>query len=229
VEDGGLAQFTKVPVANLIPMPDNLTFEEAASIPLVFVTAWHMLVTRARVSMNDSVLVNAAGSGVGIAGVQIAKLFGARVIASAGSDAKLEKAKALGADEVINYNTHDLAQETLRLTGGRGVDLVFEHIGAKVFEQSLDALARYGRLVTCGVTAGPQATLDVGRLMRNRQTIIGSFMGTKGELLRMMRHFKDGRLRPVVDRAYPLAEIKAAVNQLASRNHFGKIVLVPPE
>jgi NADPH:quinone reductase-like Zn-dependent oxidoreductase len=225
--DGGFAEFIKVPPANIIPMPENLSFEEAASIPLVFVTAWHMLVTRARLQRNETVVVNAVGSGVGIAATQIAKLLGATVIASAGTDAKLEKARALGANEGINYNSADLGQEVLRLTDGRGVDVVFEHIGGEIFQKSVQALARNGRLVTCGATAGPTASLDIRSFFMRQQTFLGSFMGTKSELLAMMPYFRGGQLRPVVDRVYPLSEIQAAVRQLVGRDHFGKIVVVP--
>jgi NADPH:quinone reductase-like Zn-dependent oxidoreductase len=225
--DGGFAELIKVPPANIIPMPENLSFEEAASIPLVFVTAWHMLVARAHLQLNETVLVNAAGSGVGIAATQIARLLGARVIASAGTDAKLEKARALGADEGINYNSADLGREALRLTDGRGVDVVFEHIGGEIFQKSVQALARNGRLVTCGATAGPTASLDIRSFFMRQQTFLGSFMGTKSELLGMMPYFRSGQLRPVVDRVYPLSEVQAAVRQLASRDHFGKIVVVP--
>lgn len=225
--DGGLAELIKVPLANLIPMPDNLSFEEAASVPLVFQTSWHMLTRLAPVKMGMSVLVNAAGSGVGIAAIQIAKLFGARVIASAGSDAKLEKAHSLGADGVINYSNQDLAEEALRLTGGKGVDLVFENVGGDVLLKSLDALARNGRVVTCGTTAGGQLTIDVNRLFLRQQAIIGNFMGTKAGLLQAVALFAQGRLRPVVDRVYPMREIQAALTQMNNRDHFGKIVLVP--
>jgi NADPH:quinone reductase-like Zn-dependent oxidoreductase len=225
--DGGFAELIKIPPANIIPMPENLSFEEAASIPLVFVTAWHMLVTRAGLRRDETVLVNAAGSGVGIAATQIAKLLGARVIASTGSDAKLEKARALGADEGINYNTTDLGQEALRLTDGRGVDVVVEHIGGEIFQKSVQALARNGRLVTCGVTAGQTASFSIRPFFMRQQTFLGSFMGTKSELLGMMPYFRSGQLRPVVDRAYRLSEVQAAVRQLASRDHFGKIAVVP--
>jgi len=225
--DGGFAELVKVPPANIIPMPENLSFEEAASIPLVFVTAWHMLVTRAALQRDETVLVNAAGSGVGVAATQIAKLLGARVIASAGSDAKLEKAKALGADSVINYNSSDLAQEALSLTEGKGVDVVFEHIGGDVFQKSVQALGRNGRLVTCGATAGPLASFGLMPFFVRQQTFLGSYMGTKSELLQTMPYFRSGQLRAVVDRAYPLSEAQAAVRQLASRDVFGKIVVVP--
>jgi len=225
--DGGLAEFVAVPAANLIPKPDNLSFEEAAAIPLTFVTAWHMIVTRAGLRRGETVLVNAAGSGVGVAAIQIAKLYGARVIASAGSEPKLDKARELGADEVVNYTTHKLAEEARRLTGGRGVDVVVEHVGGEVFEESVRALARDGRLVTCGATAGPQATLNVTRFFMGHQTILGSFMGTKAELLAAIPYFASGALRPVVDRVYPLSQIREAVQRMLAREQFGKIVLVP--
>jgi NADPH:quinone reductase-like Zn-dependent oxidoreductase len=225
--DGGFAELVKAPAANVIPMPENLAFEEAASIPLVFVTAWHMLLTRAGLQRGETVLVNGAGGGVGIAAVQIAKLWGARVIASAGSDAKLEKAKALGADEGINYTTADLAQEAQRLTNGRGVDVVFEHVGGDVFVKSVQALGRNGRLVTCGATAGPGASLNIMPFFIREQAILGSFMGTKGELLQAMPYFQSGELRPVVDSVFPLRDLGQAVAKMASRDVFGKIVVVP--
>ena len=227
VWDGGFAELVKAPAANVIPMPDNLSFEEAASIPLVFVTAWHMLLSRAGLQRGETVLVNAVGSGVGIAAVQIAKLWGARVIASAGSDAKLEKAKALGADEGINYTTADLAQEAQRLTDGRGVDVVFEHVGGDVFVKSVQALARNGRLVTCGATAGPGGSLNIMALFVREQAILGSFMGTKAELLQAIPYFQSGELRPVVDSVFPLRELGQAVAKMASRDVFGKIVVAP--
>ncbi len=225
--NGGLAELVAVPAVNLIPKPDNLSFEEAASIPLVFLTAWHMLAARAKVEQGETVLVNAAGSGVGVAGVQIAKMLGARVIASAGSDAKLTKARELGADDVINYNSSDLADEALRLTGGRGVDLVFENVGDAVFEGSVRALATNGRIVTCGATAGNRVSLDLTSLFLRHHSVIGSTMGTKGELLRLIPFFASGRLKPVVDRVYPLSEIRSALQRMLDREQFGKIVLTP--
>ncbi len=225
--DGGLAEYVAVPASNVAAKPKTLSFEEAASIPLVFTTALHMILTRARLRFGETVLVNAAGSGVGVAALQVAKLHGARVIASAGSHAKLEKALALGADEVINYATHDLAEEARRLTGGRGVDMVVENVGSDIFEKSVRALARNGRVVTCGATAGQDATLNVTRFFLAQQTIYGSFMGTKAELLRYLPCFEDGRLRAVVDRVYPLADAREAVRRLLHREQFGKVVLVP--
>lgn len=224
---GGLAELVPVPVENLIPKPDNLSFEEAAAIPLTFLTAWHMVVSRARTQAGETVLVNAAGSGVGVAAIQIARLQGARVIASAGSDAKLKLARELGADETINYTTLDLAEEARRLTGGRGVDVVVEHIGDKIFEASILALAVNGRLVTCGATAGNRATLHITRFFLSNQSILGSSLGTKADLLEAMRFVKSGELRPVVDNVYPLAEIQQAVQRLLDRAQFGKVVLTP--
>ena len=225
--DGGMAELVVVPAANVFPKPDNLSFEEAASIPLVFTTAIHMITTRAGLRYGETVLVNAAGSGVGVAAIQIAKLHGAHVIASAGSEAKLAKARELGADETINYVTNDLADEARRLTGGRGVDMVVENVGAEIMEKSVKALARNGRVVTCGATAGNNATINVSRLFLSHQTIYGSFMGTKAELLRYMPSFASGALVPVVDAVFPLSEARDAVARMLHREQFGKIVLVP--
>jgi len=175
----------------------------------------------------ETVLVNAAGSGVGVAAIQVAKLHGARVVASAGSDAKLVKARGLGADECINYTTHDLAEEARRLTDGRGVDMVVENVGAEIMEKSIKALARNGRVVTCGATAGNNAAFNVSRFFLSQQTIYGSFMGTKAELLRYAPCFADGRLKPVVDAVFPLSDAAKAVGRLLHREQFGKIVLVP--
>lgn len=225
--DGGMAELVLAPAANIIPKPANLSFEEAASIPLVFTTVLHMILTRAHLRHGETVLVNAAGSGVGVAAIQVAKLHGARVIASAGSDAKLDKARALGADDVINYTTQDLADEAKRLTNRRGVDMVVENVGGEVFEKSILALARNGRVVTCGATAGNNATFDVTRFFLSHKTIYGSFMGTKAELLRYMPCFADGSLKPVIDAVYPLSDAATAVARLIQRDQFGKIVLVP--
>jgi NADPH:quinone reductase-like Zn-dependent oxidoreductase len=225
--DGGLAELVTVPAANIFAKPPNITFEEAASIPLVFTTALHMILTRAQLRYGETVLVNAAGSGVGVAAIQVAKLHGARVIASAGSDEKLVKARDLGADEGINYTTHDLAEEARRLTDGRGVDMVVENVGAEIMEKSIKGLARAGRVVTCGATAGNNATFNVSRFFLSQQTIYGSFMGTKAEMLHYAPCFADGRLRAVVDQVLPLKDASKAVGRLLQREQFGKIVLVP--
>ena len=172
-------------------------------------------------------LVHAAGSGVGVAAVQIAKLLGATVIATAGSDAKLEKAKALGADHVVNYETQDFVQEVRKLTDKKGVEVVFEHVGGTVFERALGTLARNGRLVTCGATIGGKVTLDLDLLFGKHLSLLGSWMGRRAELIEVLRFIRDGRLKPVVDSVMPLAEARRAHERIEAREHFGKVVLVP--
>ncbi|MBI3989972.1 MAG: zinc-binding dehydrogenase [candidate division NC10 bacterium] len=225
--DGGYAEDVKVPEVNVIPVPGALSFEEAAAIPLVFLTAWHMLVTKAGIKPGDEVLIIAAGSGVGSAAIQIAKLFGARVIATAGSDEKLSKAKALGADLVINHSTQDLAQEVRRLTDKRGVDIIVEHVGSAVWEKCLLSLAHGGRLVTCGATSGYEGRTDIRYLFSRQLSLMGSYMGSKGELLELLPFFEQGKLKPVVDRALPLKEAPLAHRLLEERKQFGKLVLTP--
>ncbi|ACL66362.1 Alcohol dehydrogenase zinc-binding domain protein [Anaeromyxobacter dehalogenans 2CP-1] len=224
---GGQAEAVVVPARNALPLPPNLSFEEAAAVPLTFLTAWHALVARARVRPGETVLVHAAGSGVGVAAVQIAKLHGARVIATAGSDAKLERARALGADEVVNYEAKDFVQEVKRLTQRRGVDVVFEHVGRKTWEGSILACAPGGRIVTVGATTGYDPPTDLRHVFYRQLSILGSTMGTSGELLEVLRFVGEGRLRPVVDRVLPLARVREAQALLADRAQFGKIVLTP--
>ncbi len=224
---GGMAERLAVPARNVLPKPARLSFVEAAAVPLTFMTAWHALVERAGVRPGETVLVHAAGSGVGVAAVQIAKLLGARVIATAGSDAKLEKARALGADEVVNYETQDFVHEAKRLTDRRGVDVVFEHVGKKTWEQSILAVGIGGRIVTVGATTGFDPLTDLRHVFFRQLSILGSTMGTAADLLAVLRFVGEGRLRPVVDRTLPLAEARAAQALLAERAQFGKIVLVP--
>ncbi len=226
-KQGGYAEFVVAPARNCFAKPERLTFEEAASMPLVFLTAWHMLVGRVGLRPGETVLVLAAGSGVGIAAIQIAKLLGASVIATASTDAKLERARALGADHVINYERDDFAAETRRLTGKRGVDVVFEHTGQTTWEKSLASLARGGRLVTCGATSGFEGRTDLRALFAKHVSIHGSYMGRLAEFDEVMKHVAAGRLRPVVDRALPLGEARAAHEAMERREQFGKIVLVP--
>jgi len=222
---GGYAELVKVPAQNLVSIPDDIDFVQAAAFPLTFLTAWHMLITRAQLKRGEDVLVLAAGSGVGQAAVQIAFLHGARVFATAGSDEKLERARALGAYEVINDHTQDLAQEVLRLTNRRGVDVVIEHVGEATWPKSVRAMARGGRLVTCGATTGPRGALDLQVLFAKQLSIMGSYMGTKGELLRVARFFFAGQLKPVIDRTFPLAGAADAQRRLEQSGQFGKIVL----
>jgi NADPH:quinone reductase-like Zn-dependent oxidoreductase len=225
--NGGYAELVSVPAVNCLPCPENLTWEQAAAVPLVFLTAWHMLVTRARVRVGDVVLVIGAGSGVGSAAVQVARLHGARVLATAGSAAKLERARALGADEVIDHSREDIPGRVRALTGRKGADVVVEHVGGSVFEAAVAALARDGRLVTCGATIGARATLDLNLLFGRHLTLLGSWMGRRSDLNDVLKHVASGALKPVVDAVLPLAEARRAHERLESRDVFGKLVLVP--
>ncbi|MDE2179368.1 MAG: zinc-binding dehydrogenase [candidate division NC10 bacterium] len=224
--DGGYAEYVKVPEVNILPMPEGMSFEAAAAFPLTFLTAWNMLVNLAHVKRGDDVLVLGAGSGVGSAAIQIAKLVGARVIAAAGSDEKLEKAKGLGADEGINYTGQDLVAEVRRLTARRGADVIFEHVGGAVFEKLIPVLATGGRLVTCGATAGHQAQTDIRYLFMRQLSILGGFMGSKADLLQIVPEIARGTLKPVVDRVFPLKDAAAAQCAMEDRKLFGKLVLV---
>jgi len=223
--NGGYAELVKAPSVNVIPKPRNLSFEDASSIPLVFLTAWHMLVSRVNLKPGETLLVHAAGSGVGTAAIQIGKLLGARVLATASTDAKLEKARSIGADETINYLEEDFLDAVRRLTGKRGVDVVFEHTGEATWEKSVRSLVRGGRLVTCGATSGYKGNLDLRYLFSRQISLHGSYMGGKIELLEVMRFFEDGRLKPVVDRVLPLEKAADAHRALEDRAQFGKVVL----
>src|SRR5437762_24941 len=214
--DGGCAEFVRAPEVNCMPYPENLSFEEAASMPLVFQTAWHMLLARAELQPGEDVLVLGAGSGVGSAAIQIAKFFGAHVIATAGSDEKLAKAKALGADHLVNHKAQKIRDEVRRITNKRGVDVVFEHVGTATWEDSLASLAPAGRLVTCGATTGYDAKIDLRFLFSRQLSLLGSYMGTKSELHTVMKLVAAGKLKPIVDRVFPLAEAAAAHAYLES-------------
>jgi NADPH:quinone reductase-like Zn-dependent oxidoreductase len=224
---GGYAQRVAVPVQNLLSKPPCLSFEEAAAMPLVFLTAWHALVTRAGLRNGETILVHAAGSGVGSAAIQIARLLGATVIATAGSDAKCEKALALGAQHAVNYQKADFLAEVKRITDRRGVDVVLEHVGKTTWEKSILSLVNGGRLVTVGATSGHDPTLDLRHLFYRQLSLLGSTMGSKGELFEVFRHVESGRLKPVLDRVLPLAQAVEAQGLLGSRALFGKVVLKP--
>ena len=223
--DGGCAEFVRVPEVNCLSCPENLSFEQAAAIPLVFQTAWHMLIARAQLQPGEDVLVLGAGSGVGTAAIQIAKFFGARVIATAGSDEKLQKARELGADHGINHKSQKIRDEVRRITNKRGVDVVFEHVGTATWDDSLASLALAGRLVTCGATTGHDAKIDLRFLFSRQLSLLGSYMGVKSELHTIMKLVAASRLKPVVDRTFPLAEAAAAHAYLESAQQFGKVVL----
>jgi NADPH:quinone reductase-like Zn-dependent oxidoreductase len=229
--DGGNTELLAAPEYSVIRIPDDLSFglsfEQAAAAPLVTLTAWHMLMSRARLQPGEDVLVLAASSGVGSCAIQIAKLFQCRVIATAGGEQKLAKARELGADHVIDHYRQDISAEVKRLTGRRGVDVVVEHVGAATWTKSLESLAPAGRVVTCGATTGYHAAVDLRHLFTKQQSLLGSFMGTLGELHTAMKFVFRGQIRPVIDRIYPLAEIRAAHERLEAKEQFGKIVVVP--
>jgi NADPH:quinone reductase-like Zn-dependent oxidoreductase len=225
--NGGYAEKVAVPGANCFPYPENLAWEQAAAVPLVFLTAWHMLVARASLRAGEDVLVIGAGSGVGSAAIQIARMIGARVITTAGNAARLERAKSLGAHDVIDHTTEDVGAKVRDLTGKKGADVVIEHVGGAVFENALGALARDGRLVTCGATAGNKVTLDINVLFGKHQTILGSYMGRRRDLAEVLEFVRAGRLAPVVDSVMPLADARKAHERIEAREHFGKVVLTP--
>lgn len=222
---GGYAEYVCAPVENVVAKPPSFDFARAAAFPLTFLTAWHMLVGRAELVAGESVLVLAGGSGVGSAAIQIGRLLGATVIATAGSDEKLAKAGKLGAEHLINHNREDFSARVKQLTGKRGVDVVFEHVGSATWERSVLSLANNGRLVTCGATTGYDARLDLRHLFARHLTIYGSYMGGKGELLEVLRFAERGLLEPVVDRVLPLEDAAGAHRLLEQRSQFGKIVL----
>jgi len=225
--DGGDCELIAAPAANVIPIPDALDFNQAASVPLVFVTAWHMLVGRAGIRPGQTVLILGASSGVGIAGIQIAKLFHCRVITTAGDESKLEKGSELGADYGINHYKQKISEEVRKITNKEGVDIVMEHVGAATWDESVKSLKSGGTLVTCGATTGPNVGIDLLHLFARQLTLLGSYMGTMGDLHEVLRHVFAGRLKPVVDRVFPLSEIRAAHEYLEKSQMFGKIVVNP--
>lgn len=225
--DGGNAEYIAVPRVNVIPIPDRLSFEEAASVPLVFVTAWHMLVTRAHIRPGQTVLVLGGSSGVGIAAIQLAKFFHATVIATAGDEHKLEKARELGADYTINHYQQKISDEVRRITAKAGVDIVFEHVGQSTWNESIKSLRHAGTLVTCGATTGHEASVDLRVLFAKQISLLGSYMGTMGELYAVLKHVFTGALKPVVDRTFPLKDAAEAHEYLQSSRMFGKVVLQP--
>lgn len=221
------AELVSVPSANILPFPAGLSWAEGASLPLTFLTAWQMLVIKARVKPGDWVLIQAGGSGVGTAGIQIARLFGATVITTASTQEKLARARELGAQHTINYREQDFGKEVRALTGKRGVDIVFDSVGADVWEKNIRALRWGGRLVTCGATSGFEAKTDLRHVFFRQIEILGSTMGPKGSLFEILRHVESGALRPVVDSVYAFSEAAAAHRHVEARANFGKVLLAP--
>jgi NADPH:quinone reductase-like Zn-dependent oxidoreductase len=224
---GGYAEKVKVPARNVIPIPDSLSFEEAAAFPLTFLTAWHMLVTRAGLKRGQYVIVIGASSGVGTAAIQIAKMHGASVLATATSDEKLQRARDLGADAVVNSSKESIAHMARAWTQKRGVDIVFEHVGPATWDQSIGSLAPNGRLVTCGSTTGPEVKIDLRYVFSRELSILGNRMGTRAELNEIVGLVAGKKLHPQIAKTFPLAEASAAVRMMDERRHFGKILLIP--
>jgi NADPH:quinone reductase-like Zn-dependent oxidoreductase len=224
---GGYAEYIVVPQVNIAPYPERLSFAQAAASILTNLTAWQMVVHKARVQPGDTVLVQGAGSGIGVAAIQIAKLYGARVIATASTDDKLERARALGADHTIDYTKQDFVAECKKLTEKRGVDAVIEHVGGDVFAASIRAVKAGGRIVTCGATAGFHPAIDLRHIFFRQVEVLGSTMGSKSDLLAVLSHVAAGRINPVVHEVLPLARAADAHRLLEERRAFGKVVLEP--
>lgn len=223
---GGYAEYWTGRAQNLIVLDDDIDFGEAASINIAFLTAWHMLI-RANIRAGEDILVHAAASGVGAGGVQLAKLSGLRVIGTAGSDDKCQWALELGADHMINYRKQNFREEVRRLTSGRGVDVVFEHVGQDTFDDSIRSLTRMGRLVTCGASSGMQVTTNIAHIFHKQLTVIGSNHGTMNELRTLVRLLQEKKIKAVIGKRMPLKEAAQAHRLLEERKMIGKIVLEP--
>ena len=222
---GGYAEFASVPLQNIIHKPRNLSFEESASLPLTFLTAWNMLVKRAQIKTGENVLIVGGSSGVGSAAIQIAKLFNCYVFATAGTEDKLNKMKTLGADFVINHTTDDFGEIVRENTNHNGVNIVFEHVGAASWSKSIDSLTHGGRLITCGTTTGSETDFDIRLLYRRQLSLMCSFMGSKGDLLHLLKFIDSGKLKPVLGNTFPLKDASNAHELIENRQHFGKVVL----
>lgn len=227
---GGLAEYVKVPAANIVKIPEGLPFDDACTIPICTVTAWYGLVERGGLKEGETVLVHAAGSGTGCMAVQVAKHMGAsRVIATAGSDEKLEKAKELGADEVINYTKQDFAEEVKKITGGKGVDLIFDQIGASAYDKNIKSLGNKGRLLLVGVVGGVKADLMFGPLIMKDISVLGVtvFNAPRSNLEKSIKLTLNGYIKAVIDRKFPLSETAAAHKHIENRAQFGKVIVNP--
>jgi NADPH:quinone reductase-like Zn-dependent oxidoreductase len=222
---GGYAEQLVCTAKQLLRVPDELSDEAAAALQIAFGTAWHMLFDRGRLKPGETVLINAVGSGIGSAAVQLAHLAGATVIGDASTDEKLARAAELGLDHGINHRTQDVVAEVMRLTDDRGVDLVFEHVGGELFQKGLDSLGKDGRLVICGGHAGEVVPFDIIPFFRMQRSVIGSFVYTRAEVETCLELARQGRIVPLVDKTFPLAEAREAMATMERREHFGKIVL----
>ena len=225
--DGGYAELVKAPAANILLLPESISFEAGAAVPLAMLTSWHALIAQAQLRPGQTVLVQAAGSGVGSAAIQIARLVGARVMTTVGSDDKIAFAKSLGAEHVVNYRTQDFVEEAKKWTAKRGVDVVVEHIGGETFERSSYALTRLGTLVSIGSHDTHWGRLDLRHVYSKNLRIVGTNLGSILELRTILDALMAGRLKPVIDRAFPLKDARAAVQHVLDRKNKGKVLLVP--
>ena len=216
-----------MPAENIVPLPDAVSFEDGAAVPLAMLTSWHALVAQAKLAPGQTVLVQAAGSGVGSAAIQIAKLIGARVITTVGSDEKVEFAKKLGADRVVNYRSQDFVEEVRRWTGKRGVDVAIEHIGGETLERTVYCLSRLGTLVTIGSHDTHWGRMDLRHVYSKNLRILGTNLGSILELRTIVDHMVEGRLKAIIDHTFPLKEARAAVQYMLDRKNRGKLILLP--
>jgi NADPH:quinone reductase-like Zn-dependent oxidoreductase len=224
---GGDCELFAAPRHNVFAVPPELTYDEAAATPLVFLTAWHMLVSRAAIQPGQTLLILGAGSGIGSAAIQIGKLFNCKVICTAGSEVKLDRGRELGADYTINHYKQKISEEVKKITAKQGVDVVFEHVGQATWGESMKSLKPGGVIVTCGATTGGEANFDIRTLFSRQLSFLGSFMGNMGDFHEVLKHVFAGRLKPIVDRSFPLREAAKAHEYLASSSMFGKVILNP--
>jgi NADPH:quinone reductase-like Zn-dependent oxidoreductase len=227
LNDGGNCEYVASSRVNVLPIPDDLTYDEAAAVPLVSVTAWHMLVSRCGIKPGDTVLVLGGGSGIGSIAIQVCKLFGAICIATAGDENKLEQCRELGADYVINHYQQKISDEVKKITSKAMCDIVFEHVGKATWTESMKSLKPGGKIVTCGATTGPEASFDIRFLFARQLSFLGSFMGTMGDFHQVMKHIFSGKIKPVVDRSFPLRDAASAHERVEKSEMFGKVILNP--
>lgn len=224
-KDGGMAERAVFPAENCLPRPGSLTLEHSAAVAINYITAWHMLVRRAQIRPGEKVVIHAAGSGVSTAALQIARFLGAEILATSSTARKLEHARTCGADLTVNYRSDDVADHVLDWTGGRGADVILDHVGAPNWNTNLQALSKGGRLVFCGNTGGPEVNLNLSMVYFKGQSILGSTMGTRDEFRKVLRLIERGALTPIVDKVFPMDEIAAAHRYLEGQEQIGKVVV----
>ncbi len=224
--NGGYAEFVKVPAVNAVKIPNNLSFREAAATTLSMLTAWRMLTTRAKLKKNETVLIHAGGSGVGSAAIQIAKYIGAKIIATASTEEKRKNAIKLGAEAVFDSKSNDLSKLIMKETNDKGVDVVFEHVGKATWQESIKSLGKNGRIVTCGGTTGYEVNLDTGEVIYSELNVLGSRGGTRKELKQILDLVAKKKIKPVIDKEFPLEKAAEAQERMENREQFGKILLI---